>query len=127
MNHYQTQAEIEAVVSGFEERTTAKDAFNHTSHLTLAVYYLRVLSKEEAVTKMRAGLLHFLDHHGIDRAKYDEELTRKWFDLVESIIETMPDDSLVAITNEVIDRLSDSQTIPRKTAKPEKDDSQELT
>ena len=60
------------MVSGFEQCTTAKDDFTHLSHLTVAVYYLRSLSIDEAVVKMRAGLFHFLGHHGIDRAKYNE-------------------------------------------------------
>ena len=114
MSHYKKQKEIEAVVRGFEECTTAKDGFKHASHLTVAVCYLRQLDKEAAVAKMRAGLFRFLDHHGIDRAKYDEDLTRKWFDLVESLMQTKPDDSLVAITNDVIEKLSDSQTIKRR-------------
>ena len=114
MNHYQTSEEIEAVVSGFEECTTAKDGFKHASHLTVAVYYLRQLDKEAAVAKMRAGLFRFLDHHGIDRAKYDEDLTRNWFDLVERLMQTKPDDSLVAVTNDVIERLDNSQAIKRR-------------
>ena len=127
MNHYKTQKEIEAVVSGFEECMTAKDGFKHASHLTVAVYYLRQLDKEAAVARMRAGLFRFLDHHGIDRAKYDEELTRKWFDLVESLMQTKPDDSLVAITNDVIERLGNSQTITRKTPPPDQSDSSQST
>lgn len=120
MNHYKNQEEIEAVVSGFEECTTAKDAFKHRSHLTVACYYLRTSTIEEAVTKMRAGLFRFLDHHGIDRAKYDEELTRNWFHLVQSVMQrAKSEDSLVTITNVVMDDLSNAQMIKRSAPSPE--------
>ena len=115
MNHYNNEQEIEAVVTGFEQCTTAKDDFNHLSHLTVAVYYLRSLSIDEAVVKMRAGLFRFLDHHGIDRVKYDEELTRKWFELVRQVIEqAQSDGSLVTMTNNVLKELGDSRMIKRR-------------
>ena len=114
MNHYKTEQEIEAVVAGFEQCTTAKEGFNHLSHLTVAVYYLRTLSNDESVAKMRGGLFRFLDHHGIDRAKYNEELTRNWFDLVrQAIQQTGPDHCLVTITNNVLDKLGDSRMVDR--------------
>lgn len=114
MNHYRSEQEIEAVVAGFEQCTTAKDGFNHLSHLTVAIYYLRTLSNDEAVAKMRAGLFRFLDHHGIDRGKYNEELTRNWFNLVRQVIQqTGSNDSLVTITNNVLDKLGDSRMIAR--------------
>ncbi len=119
MNYYKSAKEIEAVVSGFEECTTARDEFNHLSHLTVACYYLRTTTLEEAVTKMRTGLFRFLDHHKIDRAKYDEELTRNWFALLQSVMEkAKADDPLVTITNAVIDQLSNAQMIKRSVPSP---------
>jgi hypothetical protein len=106
--HYQTEQEIEAVVAGFEQCTTGKDEFTHLSHLTVAVYYLRHSSPEEAFQKMRFALLRFLDHHGVGRTKYKEQLTRSWITLVQSVIEKMgPDLSLLATTNAVLERLGD--------------------
>ena len=109
-NQYQSEAEIAAVVEGFEKCTTDKADFTHLSHLTVATYHLRNSSPEEALQKVRRGLLRFLDHHGIGQTKYKERLTQAWMERVQSVIEQMePDASLVAVTNEVIVRLSDSR------------------
>jgi hypothetical protein len=56
---------------------------------------------------MCSGLLRFLDHHGVGRAKYDEQLTMKWIRLIHDAIEEMnPGLSLLDVTNIVIDRFS---------------------
>jgi hypothetical protein len=109
-DHYQTEQEIDAVVAGFEQCTTGKSDFTHLSHLTVAVYYLRHSSPDQALQKMRGGLFRFLDHNGVGRAKYDEQLTRSWISLIQDVIEQLdPKLSLVATTNIVLERLGDSR------------------
>lgn len=107
---YQTEREIEAVVAGFEQLTTRKDEFTHLSHLTVAVYYLRNSTPDQAFQKMRDGLFRFLDHHGVGRGKYNEQLTRSWINLIQGLLEQMvPDVSLVETTNVMLDRLGESR------------------
>jgi hypothetical protein len=107
---YHTEQEITAVVAGFEECTTAPDKFKHREHLTVAVYYLRDSTPEQAFDRMRSGLFRFLDHHGVGPAKYNEQLTLSWITLVESVIEqTDPNLSLLAVTNIVLERLGNSR------------------
>jgi hypothetical protein len=84
---YKTEEEIEQVVRGFETCTTAAADFHHREHLTVAVWYLQTLSRVEAVERMRAALLRFLDHHGVDRKKYSEEVTVFWVDTIASKLE----------------------------------------
>jgi hypothetical protein len=110
--HYQTEQEIEAVVQGFESCTTAKGDFKHREHLTVAVWYLRNSTAEQAFERMRSGLFRFLDHHGVRRAKYKEALTLSWLKLIQSVIEHMnPDLSLAEVTNIVLERLGDPRVI----------------
>ncbi len=112
MNQYSNEHEIEEVVRGFENCTTAKEAFTHRQHLTVAVWYLCQLGDEQALENMRAGLLRFLGHHGVAQGKYKEDLTVSWFKLVKNTIDEM-DSSLgvLEITNNVLDRLSSSSLI----------------
>jgi hypothetical protein len=111
-NHYQTEKEIAAVVEGFEQCTTTKDGFTHISHLTVATYYLCHSTPDEAFQEMRSGLLRFLDHHGIGRAKYKERLTWAWIKQIQSLLEQMDSgSSLVAITNAVVERLGESRIV----------------
>jgi hypothetical protein len=110
LDYYKNEQEIEAVVTGFERCTIAKDEFSHLRHLAVAVYYLRDSTPEQAFQKMRDGLLRFLDHHGISRTHYKDALTHRWITLVQSVIEQMnPESSLVDVTNAVLERLGDSR------------------
>jgi len=108
MKAYQTEKEIAAVVAGFEECTTGNDEFTHRSHLTVAVYYLRGSTTDQAFQKMRAGIFRFLDHHGVDRTKYNQQLTLAWLKLIQRVLEGIdPDLSLVSVTNIVLELLGD--------------------
>jgi hypothetical protein len=109
-DHYQTEQEIDAVVAGFENCTTGKAEFTHLSHLTVAVYYLRSSTPDQAFQKMSAGLFRFLDHHGVGRAKYSEEVTRAWLTLVHEVMRGLdPQLSSVAVANVVLERLGSSR------------------
>jgi hypothetical protein len=112
MNHYSNELEIEAVVRGFENCTTAKEAFTHRQHLTVAVWYLYQSNEEQALEKMRMGLLRFLGHHGVAQGKYKEDLTVSWLKLIKDTIDEMDSKlTLLEITNTVLDRLSSSSLV----------------
>src|SRR4249919_1450456 len=104
--HYQSEQEIEAVVAGFENCTTGKEEFSHRSHLTVATHYLCHSTPDEAFEKMRVGLLRFLDHHGIDKAKYSDRVTWAWIEQIQIVIKQMAAEaSLLMIVNSVVGRL----------------------
>lgn len=109
-DYFNTEQEIEAVVSGFENCTTGKEEFTHLSHLTVATYYLCNSTPEESFAKMRSGLLRFLKHHGINSAKYSDRVTWAW---IEKICQVCPltnqDSSLLEIVNTVIAHLGHSR------------------
>jgi hypothetical protein len=110
--YYTNEAEIESVVQGFESCMTAKDDFSHASHLTVAVFYLYELGEPQATEKMRAGLLRFLNHHGIGPSKFHETLTVFWIKLVRAfLLQLQPQTSLVAMTNAVIERARSSRLV----------------
>ncbi len=112
MSQYSNEHEIEAVVQGFENCTTAKEAFTHKQHLTVAVWYLRQLNDEQALDKMRSALLRFLNHHGVAQGKYKEDLTVSWLRLIRTTIDEMDSGlGLLEITNSVLHRLSSSSLI----------------
>jgi hypothetical protein len=109
---YKDVREIEAVVKGFESCTTAKDDFTHRSHLTVAAYYLYCLNEPDARQRMRAGLLRFLDHHGVGRAKFHETLTIFWIRTVGAFLERLDKKlPLLEVINAVIESLGDSRLV----------------
>ena len=100
---YESEEEIEQVVRGFETCRTPAADFHHREHLTVAIWYLQTLSREETVAKMRSGLLRFVDHHGVDRKKYSERVTVFWVDAVATQLERMGADmNLVEKCNRII-------------------------
>ncbi len=116
MGHYQSEQEIEAVVEGFESCITGVDDLKHRDHLAVAVWYLCKSTPEQAFQKMCSGLLRFLDHHAVGRAKYDERLTMKWIRLIQDAIEEMnPELSLLEVTNIVIERFGDLRVVVDST------------
>ena len=118
-NHYQTEQEIEGVVAGFENCTTSKEGFTHLSHLTVATYYLRNSTPDQTFEKMRLGLLRFLDHHGVGRAKYSDRVTWAWIGQIQSVIEQMdPLSPQLAITNAVLDRLGNARIADTPDGEP---------
>jgi hypothetical protein len=65
-------------VADLEAGRVAPDAFDHRAHLRLAYTCLVEHSGEEALSRIRRGLLGFLRYHGVDSTKYHETLTRAW-------------------------------------------------
>jgi hypothetical protein len=109
MSTYQTEDQIDDVVRGFESCTTDKSDFKHQHHLTVAVSYLRELTLEQAINKMREALLRFVDHHQVDRRKYNETITVFWFQIVAEAMRTMPANVRgVEQCNRVIERFSNA-------------------
>lgn len=96
MSSYQSDAEIEEEVRAFETCETGKDDFKHRDHLVVAVWYVQTLGREAALDRMRAGLLRFLEHHGVDKKIYSEAITVFWIDkITKKLNELGPDVSLV--------------------------------
>ena len=103
MNRYQSEAEIENVVRGFETCETGADDFRHSDHLVVALWYLHTMNRDAALDRMRAGLFRFLEHHGVDKGKYSETVTVFWIDkIAEKLKELGPDASLVQKCNVIL-------------------------
>ena len=111
MKHYSTEEQIRAVIDGFEKCTTPKEAFTHREHLTVATWYLCRSHPTHALDQMRKGLLRFLNHHGVGRVKYKEQLTVSWMKLVQNSLEQIDGASIVERTNSVLDLLGNPNLV----------------
>jgi hypothetical protein len=110
---YTSDEEIQQVVRDFETCATRATDFHHREHLTVAVWYLQTLSPVEAVERMRSMLLRFLDHHGVDRQKYSEEITVFWIEMIaDKLGEITADASLVEKCNQVLESFSSTTHTP---------------
>jgi hypothetical protein len=62
----------------FAAGTVRPGDFDHAAHLRLAYMHLAAYGPETAASAFKESLLAYLAHHGIDRSKYHETLTRAW-------------------------------------------------
>ena len=73
-----TSAHDREFLRAFEACEVAPKDFDHAAHVRLAYIYLCEHSADESVARMKAALLAFLAHLGVDPAKYHETITRAW-------------------------------------------------
>jgi hypothetical protein len=103
---YETLEQIEALVHAFETCGLSKADFTHRNHLTVALWYLKDNSFEDAAGLMRAGLLRFIEHHDVPREKYNETITMFWLKAVQAFIEKRrlgsQEADLISLTNELL-------------------------
>ena len=100
---YNSETEIEKLVCDFETCTIDKAEFRHRQHLAVAVWYVQTLGREAALDQMRAALLRFIEHHGVDPKKYSEAITVYWIERVaEKLDELGPGMSIVEKCNKVL-------------------------
>jgi hypothetical protein len=111
-NYYQSEAEIAAVVHGFESCEAPDSGFTHQAHLTVAVWYLSQGTISQSLEKMRVSIFRFLDHHHVGHEKYNETLTLFWIKLVRQYLDEVdPKWSLLEATNALIDSLGNSRFV----------------
>jgi hypothetical protein len=117
---YSSEDEIEDVVRGFETCQTDKSEFKHRQHLTVAVWYLQTLDTKAAVERMRTALQRFIDHHGVPREKYSEEVTVFWIELIAKRLSELDDElSLVEKCNRVVEEFNSTIRTPASRAEAE--------
>ena len=100
--HYRDESEIADVVGKFEHCEFRLEEFTHARHVTVAAWYLCNLRPDEALKRMRSGLVRFIEHHG--RHGYHETITRFWMERIGLCIAQMPADmSVRQKVNEVVE------------------------
>jgi GNAT superfamily N-acetyltransferase len=67
-----------ALQTDFECGRLPTAEFTHRAHVVIAYVYLAQSGVDDATANMRAGLIGYLKHHGIDPAKFHETLTAAW-------------------------------------------------
>jgi hypothetical protein len=76
---YRDEAEIAALVRGFEHGTLPFALWTHEAHLTVAVWYLCHLAPEEATERIRTGIQRYNLANGVVQTLtrgYHETITR---------------------------------------------------
>ena len=109
-SYYNRDDEIRTLVESFEACSFHPSEFRHHQHLTVALWYVRHLTPEEAVTRMTSGIRRLAEAYG--KSGYHETITLFWLRIV-SDFEAKADAgaSLAAIANQLIDYCNDKNLI----------------
>ncbi len=95
---YKTEAEIIEMIDKFETGSIARDDWHHFDHLIVAFHYLRSMTFDDAVERMRSGIHSLLVSFGVDPAAdgspYHETLTVFWMKAVAGFISENGSNSL---------------------------------
>src|SRR5262245_55227814 len=75
---HRTSPEDRQFARAFEACAISPEAFDHQAHVRLAYVYLCEHQVDAAVDGMRAALLRFLAHLGVNAGQYNETMTRAW-------------------------------------------------
>ena len=108
---YNTSEEVRIVVKRFEACEFGPGEFHHSHHVTVALCYLLESTEVNAIERMRAGLLRFLEHHGSTKA-YHETITVFWIKFVRHQLDQADGSSpLVDLANTVVAKCSNAAFI----------------
>jgi hypothetical protein len=80
--------EVQRLVRAFEDDTVALESFHHRQHLTVAAHLAMTWPPDEALDRMRRGLLALLARHGKDG--YHETVTAFWMRAIHHRLGAQP-------------------------------------
>ncbi len=88
-----TEQALDEILATFEDGTYPRVAWHHGAHLAVAGCYLSALPREEALDRMRAGVIHYNTSVGIVNdadCGYHETLTRFWIEVASHFLDSQP-------------------------------------
>lgn len=104
---YQTEDEIEALVNEFNNCTLSRSEWNHTAHLTVALWYLIRYEEQEAILEIRDRIKRYNTAMGIKTTQdsgYHETMTLFWVWMVRRYLSlNSKQDSILLLANSLID------------------------
>lgn len=104
---YQTVTQIENLITAFKSCTLPRCKWNHTAHLTVALYYLIHYGEKQVSDHLRQAIQSYNAAIGIQTTKnsgYHETLTRFWIHMVRHYLSVnQKQASLLQLTNGLID------------------------
>ena len=104
---YKNETEINEISSLFEAAKLPHENWRHAEHLTMAMHYALHNDFDEALNKLRIGILKLNEFHGVittNERGYHETLTVVWTRAVFDFVKANPNINLVKLANEIIEK-----------------------
>jgi hypothetical protein len=109
--YYKNEEEIRTLVEAFEACSFHPSEFRHYQHLTVALWYLRNLSFEEATEKVTRGIRRLAETYG--KTGYHETITIFWLRVVSCFAAENGNKTLPVLANALIDHCANKDLISR--------------
>lgn len=108
---FQTNEDIYLLVKSFEDCTIAKSEWTHAAHLTVGLFYCRLLQFAVAKNVIRDGIYWLNDRHGTPNTAdsgYHETLTVFWLKRIWNFLDEREwTNDMAPLANELIEKYSD--------------------
>jgi hypothetical protein len=92
-----SEIEVREFVRRFEQCEIAVAEFSHAAHVVVGTVFI-CDDPQNALARMRAGLLRFTAHHG-KTGVYKEDVTREWIERLRACVNEHPGSSIVDLVN----------------------------
>jgi len=99
---YHSEAEITDLFEGFCSRTLEKEKWTHAAHLTGGLCFLKQYEKDEAVCRMKSGIIAYnlsVGGENTGSGGYHETLTIFWLEVLHFYVTEHPEYSLLELCN----------------------------
>ena len=109
---YKDVEEIKNLVKEFEACTLKGEKWTHYAHLTIGIWYLSEYPAEQATELIRNNIQKYNASRGIIMTKengYHETITLFYIWVIKKYLLSAPEDSLVNLTNDLIDKFGYKQ------------------
>ena len=95
-------AAYSSLIEKFNQTTLPKSEWTHKAHLTVALWYLYTYEFDDAVCRLKSGIILLNKFHGTENTQksgYHETLTIFWMKVISIYIELNPSYNHEVLTN----------------------------
>jgi hypothetical protein len=106
MGFYKTISEIESIVTNFSLQKLPASDWTHEAHLTVALWFIKKSSLEEATCFLRSGIIIYNKSVGTENSPvkgYHETLTLFWIRIIDKFIQENPEENFLTLCNSFLE------------------------
>ncbi len=110
-----TEADIKSLIAKFENCTLPRSEWNHTAHLTVALWYLNRYDEQEAINVIRQGIQRYNAAIGIKTTPdggYHETVTLFWIWMVSHYLSVNREKSSILETAIALNNTYNDKYLP---------------
>lgn len=90
---YQSEQEIDTLVTAFSDKTLDKSLWTHAAHLTVAIWHLKNYDLHEATCRMKSAIISYnlsVGGQNTGTGGYHETMTLFWMDMLHLFVKMNP-------------------------------------